>query len=326
MDYLKHPEQVVEKIRNGDQRAAGRLITFVENETNGYSEVMKHIYPHTGHGVVLGITGPGGAGKSTLINHLIKAYRLQGKKVGAVLVDPTSPFSGGALLGDRIRLQEHALDKGVFIRSAASRGNPGGLAMATHNIVRILKAMGMDVIIVETLGTGQDEIDIKFIAQTCLLLFTPGMGDEIQALKAGIIEIADILVLNKADMEGSDVCLMNLQKAVTMESPELNQWVPRVVPTVSVSNHPSKVQGINTLMTLIDDHQQYLKTPDSRHHKLTESIAHELDLILTDELKKIIIKDLKQKDEFKAYVQSIVSGEKNPYEIADEVLNRYLIL
>jgi len=324
MNYLKDIDRLVDKLLAGDQRTAARLITFVENENDGYQEVMRKIYPYTGNSIILGITGAGGAGKSTLINNLISEFRAREKTVGVVLVDPTSPFSGGALLGDRIRLRQHSCDEGVFIRSIASRGKLGGLSKAAYNIVRIIEAMKFDIIIVETLGAGQDAIEINYLAQTCLLVFTPGMGDEIQILKAGIIEIADIIVLNKADLDGAKTCLVNLQKIIAMEKTEYTAWLPKIIPTVSISSQPSGVKGIDDLTESIFEHQQYLRDSNTIYQAKVSRIEHELDFILNEELKKFIIKDLKRKGLFKDYIHKIVEGQKDPYSIVDEVLDLYL--
>ena len=193
-------QETVNKMLAGDRRSAARLVTAVEDQTEKSTEIMKLVYPHSGNATVIGVTGSGGSGKSSLIDALIGKFRGRGKRVGVVAVDPSSPFSGGALLGDRIRFQGHSSDDGVFIRSMGSRNYLGGLARATHDVVRIMEAMGLDLIIVETLGAGQDEVDIVHVARTCLLVLTPGMGDDIQAMKAGIMEIAHIIVLNKADL------------------------------------------------------------------------------------------------------------------------------
>ena len=183
----KQIQEMVQRLRAGDRRAAARLITWVEDGMDDHNTAMKLIYPHTGRAMIVGVTGSSGVGKSTLVDHLIGGFRQQGKTVGVVVVDPSSPFSGGAFLGDRLRIQKHAQDKGVFIRSLASRGYLGGLSRATYDVIRIMEAMGKEVVIVETLGAGQDEVDIIHIAYTCLLVLTPGMGDDIQAMKAGIM-------------------------------------------------------------------------------------------------------------------------------------------
>jgi LAO/AO transport system kinase len=275
--------------------------------------------------MIIGITGSGGSGKSSLIDHLIGAFRHRGKKVGVLAVDPSSPFSGGALLGDRIRFQRHAMDEGVFMRSMGSRGYLGGLARATTDAVRIMEAMGSDVVIVETLGAGQDEIDIIHLAQTCLLVLTPGMGDDIQAMKAGIMEIADILVLNKADLDGAMSCVRSLEATVAMAAGGGDAaWVPRVVPTVAFASRPEDIQGISSLVEAILDHQIHLKTSDSIKEIQAKRVEHELGLIFKDELEKAIFAGLKGTGKKRHYIQTILDGRNDPYSVVEEVLGTFL--
>ena len=203
-------DEIAAAVRAGDVRTAARLMRDLDDARPGAVEVMKRLYPHTGRAYVLGITGNPGAGKSTVVDALIDYYRKQGKRVGVVAVDPTSPFSGGAILGDRIRMQRHATDDGVFIRSLATRGHLGGLSRSTSDVVAVLDAMGFDVVIVETVGVGQDEVDVVSQAETAVVVTVPGLGDDIQAIKAGILEIADVLVVNKADREGADRTVRDL--------------------------------------------------------------------------------------------------------------------
>ncbi|RLF60876.1 MAG: methylmalonyl Co-A mutase-associated GTPase MeaB [Thermoplasmata archaeon] len=317
-------DQMVERLLSGDRRAAARLITMVEDEAKGHREVMKRIYPHTGECAILGITGSGGAGKSTLTDHLIREFRKQGKMVGVAVVDPSSPFSGGALLGDRIRLQSHFLDDGVFIRSLASRGYLGGLSKAVYDVIRIMEAMGADIVIVETLGTGQDEIDVIHVCHTCLLVLTPGMGDDIQAMKAGIMEIADIIVLNKADLDGAERSLRHLRGALAMACTEEGTWVPKVIPTVSVANKPGKIQGLSELASAIAEHEQYLKDSGAIDKVNFERVEQELGLIFKDELQKLIFKGLKGTGKKRKYIKSIIDRKNDPYSVVEEVLNVYL--
>ena len=325
MKKKKNTKEMVGKLLAGDRRIAARLITMVEDEADNDHEVMKQIYPHTGQAMILGITGSGGAGKSTLIDHLIKNFRGQGKTVGVVVVDPSSPFSGGAFLGDRIRLQKHFLDDGVYIRSMGSRGHLGGLSRATYDVIRIMEAMGMDVVIVETLGAGQDEIDVIHIAQTCVLVTTPGMGDEIQALKAGIMEIADIIVLNKADLDGANTCIKNLQASLSVVSFKEGEWVPQVIPTVSVASKPEDIKGIDELVAGILKHQEYLHTSSAIDQVKFERTEQELGLIFKDEVQKLIFKGLRGTGKKRKYINSIIEGKNDPYSVVEEILNTYLI-
>ncbi len=318
-------KEMVQQLLSGDRRAAARLITMVENEMDGRHEVMRRIYPHTGQATILGVTGPGGAGKSSLVDHLIGKFREQGNTVGVVVVDPSSPFSGGAFLGDRIRLQRHAQDDGVYIRSMASRGYFGGLARATYDVLRIMEAMGKDVVIVETLGAGQDEIDVVHIAQTCLLVITPAMGDDIQAMKAGIMEIADIIVLNKADLDGANNCLNHLEATLSLASFKEGEWVPRIVPTVSVASKPEDIQGLDELMAVMAEHQEYLQTTRAIDQAKFERTEQELGLIFKDELQKLIFKELEGTGKKKQYIKSIMEGKNDPYSVVDEVLRTYVL-
>ena len=324
MKKIKDIEKMVQLLLEGDRRSAARLITWVENETEEHHDVMRLVYPHTGKAMILGITGSGGAGKSTLTDHLISKFRAMGKTVGVVVVDPSSPFSGGAFLGDRIRLQKHFLDDGVYIRSMASRGYLGGLSKATYDVIRIIEAMGMDIVIIETLGAGQDEIDVIHIAHTCLLVHTPNMGDDIQAMKAGIMEIADINVLNKADLDGAENCLRHLQNALSAAHMEEGKWLPKLLSTVSVASKPGDIKGINKLVTAITEHQEYLKESKAIDQVKYERVEQELGLVFKDELQKIIFKGLKGTGKKRKYINSIIEGENDPYSIVEEVLNTYL--
>jgi LAO/AO transport system kinase len=317
-------DDMLERLLAGDRRTAARLITWVEDEMEEKHEVMRRIYPHSGQATILGITGSGGAGKSTLTDHLIRAFRGHGKRVGVVVVDPSSPFSGGAFLGDRIRLQSHSQDAGVYIRSMASRGYFGGLSRATYDVIRIMEAMGMEVVIVETLGAGQDEIDVIHIAHTCLLVITPGMGDDIQAMKAGLMEIADIIALNKADLEGAETCLRHVQGSLSAGYLEEGEWVPRVVPTVSVAQKPEDIKGIDELTDAIAAHQDYLQKTKAINKVKYERIEQELGLIFKDELQKLIFKGLKGTGKKKKYIESIIGGRTDPYSVVAEVLGTYL--
>jgi LAO/AO transport system kinase len=322
----KDIDAMIKQLLDGDRRAVAKLITMVENETIEHHDVMKRVYPHTGKALIVGITGAGGAGKSTLTDHLIGKYRAKGKKVGVVLVDPSSPFSGGALLGDRIRMRKHSRDNGVFIRSLASRGNLGGLSRATYDVIRVLEAFGLDVIIVETLGAGQDEVDIVHLAHTCLVVFTPGMGDDIQAMKAGIIEIADLIVLNKADLDGANACLRNLQGALTAAVVKEGKWMPKIIQTICVSDKPDNITGIDDLVGAISEHQDYLRESKAIDHVKFQRIEQELRIIFQEELQHLVFKGLKGTGKKKEYIQSIMDRKNDPYSIVEEVFKTYLVL
>ncbi len=316
---------MIERLLSGDRRTAAKLITRVENRMEDHREIMQRVYPHTGNATIIGITGAGGAGKSSLTDHLIQKYRQQGKSVGVVMVDPSSPFSGGAFLGDRIRLQTHLQDEEVYIRSMASRGHLGGLSSATYDVIRIIEALGKDMIFVETLGTGQDEIDIIHIAHTCLLVMTPNMGDDIQALKAGIMEIADVMVLNKADLDGAENCLRHLHTALTIAPTVEDLWVPPVVSTVSVAYKAENIRGIDELVEAIKEHQQYLHASRKIDSIKYERVEQELGFIFKDELQKLIFKGLKGTGKKKEYITSILEQKNDPYSVVDEVLTTHIL-
>jgi LAO/AO transport system kinase len=319
------PEEMVQKLLTGDRRAAARLISLVENQSDEAGDLMKLVYPHTGKAMVLGITGAGGSGKSSLINQLVERFRHQHKKVGVLAVDPSSPFSGGALLGDRIRFQKHSTDSGVYIRSMGSRGYLGGLARATTDVVRIMEAMGNDVLIIETLGVGQDEFDIIHIAQTCLLVLTPGMGDDIQAMKAGIMEISDLIVLNKSDLDGAGAAMRTLEATLHFSSQKKEDaWSPRVIPTVAVATRSGEIQSIDDLVAAIFEHQTYLRDNQSLDEIHAKRIEQELSLIFKDEVEKFVFAGLKGTGKKREYIEAIMSGRSDPYSVVNEVLKTFL--
>lgn len=318
------PEELVERLLGGDRRAGARMITMIEDRAPQANDMMKMIFPHTGQSMIVGLTGSGGSGKSTLIDHLIGRFRAMGKKVGVVAVDPSSPFSGGALLGDRIRFQNHSLDDGVYIRSMGSRGYLGGLNRATADVVRVMEAMGNEIIIIETLGAGQDEIDIIHVAQTCLLILTPGMGDDIQAMKAGIMEIADIIVLNKADLDGANFCLRSLEATIHYGLAEKKGWIPRVVPTIACASKSMGVQGVDELVQAVMDHQSYLHETRKIDEVQAQRIEQELGLIFKDEVEKVIFAGLKGTGKKRQYIEAIRAGKTDPYSLVKEILSTFL--
>lgn len=237
------PSELAERVKAGDVRAVSRLITLLENQDTVGTAALQRLGGSSGRAAVIGITGYPGAGKSTLIDQLAAVYRHQGKKVGIVAVDTTSPITGGAILGDRIRMQGHSLDDGVFIRSMATRGQHGGLARATRETVRVLEAAGYGMILIETVGVGQDEVDIADVAQTVVAVVAPGWGDEVQAMKAGLLEVAHIVVVNKGDREGADSTVR-----------DLSEWVSKVICTVAI-----KGEGVSELIEAIAERQLHLK-------------------------------------------------------------------
>jgi LAO/AO transport system kinase len=292
-------DDIVQRLLAGDRRALARLISRVENDGQGAFKALTTLYPHTGQAHIVGVTGAPGTGKSTLVNELAKAYRAGNVRVGIVAVDPTSPFSGGALLGDRIRMRDLSGDPGVFIRSMATRGNLGGLARATADVVKVLDAAGYQTILVETVGAGQSEVEIARTAHTTLVVEAPGLGDDVQAIKAGVLEIADILVVNKADREGAEHTRRALQmmldlgtnqsvrhhgQTMTVESAvsasaQEQGWRPVICSTVAVRG-----QGVHELMQAIAGHRRYLAQSGGWAERERVRAAAELDRLLRDRL------------------------------------------
>ncbi|EMR73574.1 LAO/AO transport system ATPase [Thermoplasmatales archaeon SCGC AB-539-N05] len=264
-------KDLASKVLEGDQRSIARLITLAENNAPSAVDAMKKIHPHTGTAHVIGITGVMGSGKSTLISELTRLYRKKGKKVGIIAIDPTSPFSGGALLGDRVRMMELASDDDVFIRSMGTRGMLGGLASAVYDVVEILDASGKDVVIVETVGVGQAEVDVIKIADTTIVILVPGLGDSIQTLKAGIMEIADIYVVNKADRTGVEQAVAEVESLVDIACSNKERKTP-IFQTVAKDGN-----GVNELVKEIENHENYLKKQRNLKHK--EDLDMKLNLL-----------------------------------------------
>lgn len=317
-------DQMIEKLRAGDRRTVARLIALVEGDRDAAHEIMKRVYPHTGRAMIIGITGAGGVGKSTLTGHIIRSFREQGKTVGAVLVDPSSPFSGGAFLGDRVRLEKLALDDGVYVRSMATRGSIGGLARATNDAVRIIEAMGMDVVIVETVGVGQDEIDVIQVVQTCLLVTTPGMGDDMQAMKAGVLEIADVIVLNKADLEKAEVSLKSLKMILDLATVAEGEWRPQLISTIAATAKIHDVLGIEDLMAAIAEHQRHLQSSEAMMCKKRQRVAREINLIFQDQTQAYLAKALNGAGGKEDVLHGILQGKSDPYSVVKEIMRSFV--
>lgn len=314
---MNTPEILAEGVLKGNVRALARSISAVENATPIALPLMKLIFPHTGKAKVIGLTGSPGAGKSSLTDKLAHAFRMRGEKVGIVCVDPSSPFSGGAILGDRIRMQNLATDPGIFIRSMATRGNLGGLARATSDAVLLLDAAGFETIIVETVGVGQDEVDIVKTADVTLVVLVPGMGDDVQSIKAGIMEIGDVFVINKADRDGVDRTQMELESLLSLAMrPDF--WLPPIVRTVATMN-----QGLDELVESIEKYIEFVSTnktaSDVRHERVAEQKLLELirDRALAHIRKKVV-----QEAEWRDWTKRIAAREQDPYSVAETVLNR----
>ena len=309
---------IASKILKGDPRSIARLITLVENSSSEGTREMKELYLHTGSAHVIGITGVMGSGKSTLISELTHEYRKQGLKVGIIAIDPTSPFSGGAILGDRVRMMKFATDEGVFIRSMGTRGMLGGLTSAVYDVVEILDASGKDVIIVETVGVGQAEVDVIKIADTTLVILVPGLGDSIQTIKAGIMEIADIYVINKADKPGVDQTVAEIENLVDISCSKRE----RKTPVLTTSAKESK--GILELTQEIKKHREYLEKSNKFEAQRKKRYEAELIEIIRKRLMNFIFDESKFKGKVESLIDQISKKEVDPYTAADEILGKIL--
>lgn len=317
-------KEQLRKIRAGDVRTASRLIRNLEDGLPEAKSSIRRFFPHTGRAHVLGITGSPGAGKSTLVDALITAFRKQGKTVGVLAVDPTSPFTGGAILGDRIRMQRHAEDPGVFVRSLASRGALGGLSRAVGDAVHILDVMGKEIIMVETVGTGQQEVEIINHSHTVVVVAVPGMGDEIQAIKAGIMEIADIFVINKADRDGTAQLFSELTAMLNMVPEFPGGWQPPIIRIGNVFDAGPFGEGLEELATAIGDHHRRLVETGLLGDRMRRKAMVEIHEALRDAILEPILKDLMKSREMEDIAGRLLRKESDPYTLAEEVARRYL--
>ena len=308
---------LVERARDGDARAVARLISLVEDESSALREVMAGLAPYTGNAQIVGITGPPGVGKSTSTNALVKALRASGKRVGVLAVDPSSPFSGGALLGDRVRMQDHALDREVYIRSMASRGHLGGLAWATPQALRVLDAAGCDVILIETVGVGQSEVEIASLADTTLVLLAPGMGDGIQAAKAGILEIGDLFVVNKADRDGAEQVRRDLRNMIALADRAEESWRPPIVLTVAQTG-----QGVDEVVGNIDEHRAWLESSGELERRRVRRARDEIEAIAVTALRRRW-GNVHERTELDELAEQVVEGKSDPYTAAESLLESY---
>jgi LAO/AO transport system kinase len=306
--------ELVEQLLDGNRRACARLISLVENDDPQAQEALKELYPHTGHAHVIGVTGPPGAGKSSLVDKLTQIYRCQQRTVGIIAVDPSSPFTGGALLGDRIRMQERATDSGVFIRSMGTRGHMGGLSICTKDAIKILDAFGKDIIIVETVGTGQDEVDIIKAADTVLVVTMPSLGDDIQAIKAGILEIGDIFVVNKSDLEFAEKAVLELE--MMLDFGEKRPWKPPVIKTIAHTG-----EGIDALVAAIDSHITFLKDNGLLEENRRMKVKMELLEVLNQCITKQILEKIEPSKEFDSLIDSITQREMDYYTAVEKLLD-----
>ena len=310
-------DRLVADARKGVPRAVGRLISLVEDGSPQLRELAAALAPHTGRARVVGLTGSPGVGKSTTTSALVTALRADGRRVGVLAVDPSSPFSGGALLGDRVRMGEHATDPGVFIRSMATRGHLGGLAAATPQALRVLDAAGCDVVLVETVGVGQSEVEVVALADTTVVLLAPGMGDGVQAAKAGILEVADVFAVNKADRDGADATVRELQHMMSLNRREVGgpSWRPPVVRTVASSG-----TGIDDLVAALDDHRAWMTDHDRLGEGPRRRARAEIEAIALADL-RARIRELSGRAALGELAGRVVAGELDPYAAADEVVS-----
>ena len=297
----------------GDKRSIARLLTIVENDEPGATEILRAIYPRTGRAHIVGVTGPPGGGKSTLVSRLAGVYRETYSRVAVVAVDPSSPFSGGAILGDRIRMRERFLDEGLFIRSMASRGHAGGLSRATMRVINVLDALGVEVVIVETVGAGQEEVDVVRVADTVCLVTVPGLGDDIQAIKAGILEIADVLVVNKADRPGADEAARDLAQMLTLGAQRL-AWKPLIVRTSATEN-----TGINELVKAIAGHDTWARESGEHERRRAAAARAEVESLLQQALIRRL-EDRIGPGRLEDAVARVARRDVDPYAAVEELL------
>jgi LAO/AO transport system kinase len=307
-----HIHTWIEQLRAGDVRALARAISSVENRAPGWSELLKALFPHSGKARVLGLTGPPGAGKSTLVDQLARFYRKQSHTVGIIAVDPTSPYTGGAILGDRIRMQDHFSDPGIYIRSMATRGSLGGLARTTADVATVLDASGRDLIMIETVGVGQDEVDIVRLAEVTVVILVPGMGDDVQTIKAGIMEIADIFVINKSDRDGAEHVEREIRtlQSLAMRS---DGWTPPIIKTVA-----SQALGIEELAAAVASYEDYLKKKNLVMNKSVENWQQRLVEMLRDTMLEKARQHMADGG-LGRYAAEVAEHKRDPYTVVEEI-------
>jgi LAO/AO transport system kinase len=302
----------IDLLRTGDARALARAISLVENRSPGWSDLLKSLFPHTGKARVIGLTGPPGAGKSTLVDHMARHFRKDGHTVGIIAVDPTSPYTGGAILGDRIRMQEHFSDPGIYIRSMATRGSLGGLARTTADVTTVLDASGRDIILIETVGVGQDEVDIVRLADVTVVILVPGMGDDVQTIKAGIMEIADIFVINKSDRDGADRVEREIRTLQSLAMRHDN-WTPPIVKTVA-----SEGAGVKELDAAISDYESFLQKENRALQKSVEHWRERLVEMLRDTMLDKARAQMANGN-LERIAEEVAAHKRDPYTLIEEI-------
>ena len=308
---------MVEQVRSGDPRSLARAISTVENHAPGWLDLLKALFPYSGRARTIGLTGAPGAGKSTLVDKLAKYYRKENKTVGIIAVDPTSPYTGGAILGDRIRMQEHFSDSGIYIRSMATRGSLGGLARATADVAMVLDASGRDLVMIETVGVGQDEVDIVRVADVTVVILVPGMGDDVQTMKAGIMEIADIFVINKSDHEGAERVEREI-RALQSLAIRADNWTPPIVKTVATDG-----QGVTELASAIGDYEAYLRKQDLLLQRRTQNWETRLLEMLRDTLLEKARAAMSDGD-LSRWAAEVAENKRDPYSVIEEIAQKVI--
>ncbi|MGO9519797.1 MAG: methylmalonyl Co-A mutase-associated GTPase MeaB [Candidatus Korobacteraceae bacterium] len=315
MSANNHIQQLVASLRNGNVRALSRAISTVENRTRESTELLKALFPFSGKALLMGLTGSPGAGKSTLVDQVAHEYRKQGKTIGIVAVDPTSPFSGGAILGDRIRMQSHHADAGIYIRSMATRGSLGGLASTTADVATVLDASGRDLVMIETVGVGQAEVDIVRLADVTIVVLVPGMGDDVQTIKAGIMEIADIFVINKSDRDGAERVEREI-RAMQSLAVRHDDWIPPIVKTVA-----SEGTGITELLAAIEKYREYLEQSGQAQARRIENWRGRIAEMLRDALFQRVLSYYLSEGEANRYAAEVAEHKRDPYSLVEKIVD-----